>query len=144
MIEKNFIAADIVKASDEDFEHIYNITTGLEAWKKMKEFNVSVLFYTKGDQGSEFFSDQGSFTTGINKIKVVSTIGAGDTFTAGIIYYLNSLFEEGIELKDISMDQWQECVQISHEFASHTCQSTDNYLSKQFCKSYKTNNKYNQ
>lgn len=136
MIDKNFETADIVKASDEDFENIFGIKTGSEAWKKMKEFDVSVLFYTKGANGSEFYSDWGSFSTEIEKIKVVSTIGAGDTFSAGVIYYLNSQFEKGIELKDISITQWQECVHISHEFASQTCQSIDNYLSKQFCETY--------
>ena len=134
MIDKNFETANIVKASDEDFENIFGIKTGSEAWKKMKEFNVSILFYTKGANGSEFYSNQGSFSTEIEKINVVSSIGAGDAFSAGVIYYLNSQFEKGIELKDISITQWQECVSISHEFASQACQSIDNYLSKQFCK----------
>jgi fructokinase len=137
MIEMNFEAADIVKASDEDFDNIFGIKTGLEAWEKMKEFNVTVLFYTKGANGSEFYSAQGSFSTAIDKIKVVSTIGAGDTFSAGIIYYLNSLFKKGIKLNNISIAQWQECVNISHEFSSQTCQSIDNYLSEQYCDTYK-------
>jgi len=136
MIANNFEAADIVKASDEDFDNIFGIKTGSEAWKKMKEYNVSVLFYTKGDKGSEFYSNQGSFSTEIEKIHVVSTIGAGDTFSAGVIYYLNAQFEKSIELNDISIAQWQECVNISHEFSSQTCQSMDNYLSKQYCKRF--------
>ena len=134
MIASNFEAADIVKASDEDFDNIFGIKTGSEAWKKMKEYNVSILFYTKGDKGSEFYSNQESFSTEIEKIHVVSTIGAGDTFSAGVIYYLNAQFEKGVELKDISIAQWQECVNISHKFSSQTCQSMDNYLSKQYCK----------
>lgn len=136
MIEKNFETADIVKASDEDFENIFGIRTGAEAWEKMKEFGVSVLFYTKGDKGSEFYSDQVSFSAEIEKIDVVSTIGAGDTFSAGILYYLDSISGKGIPLNDISINQWQECVRISHEFASQTCQSIDNYLSEQFCNKF--------
>ncbi len=140
MIEKNFEAADIVKASDEDFDNIFGIKTGLEAWEKMKEFNVSVLFYTKGANGSEFYSAQGSFSTAIEEIMVVSTIGAGDTFSAGIIYYLNSLLNKGVDLKSISIAQWQQCVNTSHEFSSQTCQSIDNYLSEQYCDTIQSTN----
>ncbi len=136
MIENNFEAADIVKASDEDFETIFSVKTGLEAWKIMKEYNVSVLFYTKGDKGSEFYSNQGSFSTKIENVNVVSTIGAGDTFSAGVIYYLSAFLNKGVELKNISIEQWQECVNVAHEFASQTCQSIDNYLSKQYCERY--------
>jgi len=136
MIEKNFETADIVKASDEDFENIFGIRTGAEAWEKMKEFKVSVLFYTKGDKGSEFYSDQVSFSAEIEKIDVVSTIGAGDTFSAGILYYLDSIPGKGIPLNDISINQWKKCVRISHKFASQTCQSIDNYLSEQFCNKF--------
>jgi fructokinase len=134
MIENNFKAADIVKASDEDFDNIYGVKTGSEAWEIMKRFNVSVLFYTKGAKGSEFYSNHGFFSTEIEKINVISTIGAGDTFSAGVIYYLNTRFKNGIRLNNISMEQWQDCVRVSHKFSSQTCRSIDNYLSKQFCK----------
>lgn len=134
MIENNFKNADIVKASDEDFENIYGIKNGEDAWNLMKSFGVSILFYTKGKNGSEFFSNKGIFSKESKQIVVKSTIGAGDTYSASIIYFLNSLHIDITNLHEISIEKWHDCVDMAHEFSAHTCQSLDNYLSKEFCR----------
>jgi len=90
MIENNFKKATLVKGSNEDFEHIYGIQTGDQAWLIMKGFGVKVLFYTKGENGSEIYTEKGNVLLDANKIKVISTIGAGDTYSAGIIYFLKN------------------------------------------------------
>jgi len=136
LIEKNFRIADIVKGSDEDFENIFGITSGKEVWNKMKEYDVKVLFYTKGENGSEFYSEKGSFSLPTSKIKAVSTIGAGDTYSAGIIYFLN-LYSNNKSFDLFDIEDWKKCVSIAHNFASQTCQSMDNYLSEKFCIDFK-------
>lgn len=133
MIENNFRMADIVKASDEDFENIFGIKSGVEAWRLMKNYEVAVLFYTKGKDGSELFCNKGKLSSKAKQIDVMSTIGAGDTYSSGIIYFLNSIIDNEVSLNEITMVQWQECVRIAHEFSAQTCQSFDNYLSKEYC-----------
>jgi fructokinase len=135
MIENNFTKADIVKASDEDFENIYGFKTGNEAWMAIQRFGVKVLFYTKGERGSELYCKNGNIELNSHKIEVVSTIGAGDTYSAGIIYYLSSKLNDTIVLDEISLDEWRNCIKLAHMFSAQTCQSLDNYLSTEFCKS---------
>ena len=136
LIEMNFKKADIVKGSNEDFDNIFGIKSGAEAWEKMKQYGVSILFYTKGENGSELFSNVGSFSMPTATIKTVSTIGAGDTYSSGIIYYIKTLNKK-FNLDEIKLSQWKECVGLCHNFASQTCQSLDNYLSVQYCNTIK-------
>ncbi len=136
MIENNFLKADIVKGSDEDFQNIFGIQNGKEAWKLMQDFRVRVLFYTKGNRGSEVYTSEGMVMAPTKKINILSTVGAGDTFTAGIIFFLNTFVDSETNLEAIPMSEWEKCLQISNHFAGTTCQSEDNYLSKAFCKSY--------
>lgn len=134
MIENNFNKADIVKGSNEDFENIFGLKTGEEVWSLLMNKGVKVLFYTKGERGSEVFSAQGSISVNSAKIKVISTIGAGDTYSAGIIYFLKKQFIEFPNLDTIKMEVWRECAIQAHVFSEATCQSLDNYLSVEFCK----------
>lgn len=135
LIKKNFQVADIVKASDEDFYNMFKVKSGVEAWSIVKDFGCKVLFYTKGNNGSEFFCDRERLRTDIDAISVVSTIGAGDTYSAGIINYLSSINFE--RLNDISLDHWNECIKMASDFAAETCKSMDNYLSREYCKAYR-------
>ena len=137
MIENNFMKADIVKGSNEDFENIYGINSGFEAWAILQKFDVKVLFYTKGEKGSEFYCKKGKLDIETHKINVVSTIGAGDTYSAGIIYFLTSKLHETVVLDEISLEQWRQCIKLAHDFSVQTCQSLDNYLSTEYCNSIK-------
>jgi len=133
MIENNIKKANIVKGSDEDFANIYGLQSGDNVWKIMKEFGVKILFYTKGEKGSEIHTNNGKITQDAHKVEVISTIGAGDTYSAGIIYFLKSKIVAGITIDDISLEQWRDCIKIAHNFSEQTCMSLDNYLSKEYC-----------
>ncbi len=135
MVENNFKMADIVKGSDEDFENIFDVKSGKDTWKLMKSYGVKVLFYTKGKYGSELYTDRGVLNIETKNIKAISTIGAGDTYSAAIIYFLSSQLTANNNLSDITIEQWGICINIAHEFSAHTCQSLDNYLSKEYCDS---------
>ncbi|MBQ8455002.1 MAG: carbohydrate kinase [Bacteroidaceae bacterium] len=59
---------------------------------------------------------------------VVSTVGAGDSFNAG---FTCALIWEDImpqDLPSLSKDDWQRLVGTACDFASQTCQSTENYI----------------
>lgn len=135
LIESNFKAADIVKASDEDFANIFNVNTGSDAWKIIREFGVKVLFYTKGSEGSEVYCDSGSANIVAPEIKSLSTIGAGDTYSAGVIKCLLGIDFENIT--NVSLEHWKDCLLVATDFAAETCKSMDNYLSVEFCNQYK-------
>ncbi|MDA3892301.1 MAG: PfkB family carbohydrate kinase [Salinivirgaceae bacterium] len=134
LIEKNIVAADIVKGSDEDFKNIFACNSGKKTWEMLKDKGVKVLFYTKGADGSEVHTNKGTVESKAPKIEVVSTIGAGDTYSAGIIYFLTKYGCNLAELDKVELDDWKKCIEMATEFSAQTCQSMDNYLSEEYCK----------
>ena len=77
--------ADIIKVSDEDLEWIadgQSVDSVIDEWLKG---SVSVVLLTKGKDGVSVFSGSSQFDMPAPLIKVVDTIGAGDTFNAGML-----------------------------------------------------------
>jgi len=126
-INENFGFAHLVKASDEDFENIFNLTNGADAWGKAKLTGVKALIYTKGDQGAELFSSDYHLTVPGIPVQVVSTIGAGDTFSAGLIYALSSGNRHS-SLSEMDKSKWSATIHFANRCAACVCEHFDNYL----------------
>lgn len=86
--------SDIVKVSDEDLDWI---APGLESSSAAEaiiaEKGASVVILTKGSEGVTVFNPQGRFDVAAIPVKVVDTIGAGDSFNGG---FLTGLREAGL------------------------------------------------
>lgn len=87
-LERLFAASDIVKISDEDLFWIYPDVTLEEGARKILEFGTTVCAVTEGKKGSWWFSQQVTVFDPPYDVVVVDTIGAGDTFHAGLLAYL--------------------------------------------------------
>jgi len=128
---ENFGHADIVKGSDEDFEHIFGARTASESWKYL-ENDRNMLIYTANKNHVELCMSGVHDSYPVPPITPVSTIGAGDTFNAGLI---SELVNQGIgrdELKYLSEEQRAAIVECAIRFAAHVCMSYDNYISPEF------------
>ena len=80
--------ADIVKISDEDvfwMNKSKSLANFGKAWVKR---GVKVVAITKGGDGVEVYTKDFSFKLNVPRVDVVDTVGAGDTFTAGLLTYL--------------------------------------------------------
>ena len=64
-------------------------------------------------------------------VETVSTIGAGDSFNAGLIY---ELFRSGEKLHDISSEGLEKIVKTAIRFGSHVCTHYENYISESFAR----------
>jgi fructokinase len=137
LIESNLSAAHIVKASNDDLENIFGVGNPDQAWEVIKKYEVEILIYTMGEHGVWIYGPKQKLFVPSKKIDIISTIGAGDTFSAGIICYLHRKMKEGAMYQQFTMSQWQECLELATEFAAETCQSYDNYLSPEFAKKHK-------
>ncbi len=94
-VMENIAMADIIKGSDEDFENIFGKFEEGFVLSEIRKINRdAVVVFTKGEKGATIISGDKIFTEQANEIKVVSTVGAGDNFTAGIIYFLTKLSTE--------------------------------------------------
>ncbi len=132
LILENISLSRIVRGSDEDFDLIFGCNNADEAFEVVKNQGCKLLIYTRGNKSVEFRSDKTAFSMGVPQIKPISTIGAGDSFNAGLIYYL---FSGGITADGLSgLDEsfWREAIRIAISFGSHVCQQYDNYISKDF------------
>ena len=130
MIE-NFAYADIVKGSDEDFNHIFGARTAAEACKHIGN-TCDMLIYTANKNHVELCMTGIHNSYPVPRITPVSTIGAGDTFNAGLIFGLVAHDIGKNELKNLNETQRTTIIETAIRFAGHVCMLYDNYISPEF------------
>ena len=132
LILENIRFADIVRGSDEDFQVIFNSYSGEEAFKAISREGCHNLVYTANRNGVEAYSPGLRLSYDVPQINVISTIGAGDNFNAGIIW---SMIQNHVIKKDfehVHKKMWDKMIFNGIDFASEVCQSYDNYISHKF------------
>lgn len=130
-ILQNIALATIIKGSDEDFRNIFGLSDGESVYSLISDSGKKVLVYTKGADGAELFTRDFHFKIAAKETKVVSTIGAGDNFSAGIIYGLYNHMIDNIIFKELTPDSWEDIMNSGILFASEVCGSSQNYLSEE-------------
>lgn len=122
-LESLFSSVDIVKISDEDLAWIYpdeGIKKGAEA---ILSLGAKACVVTHGIEGSYWFSSQTEAFAPTNPIQVVDTIGAGDTFHAGLLAYL---YREGLlgpsDIGQVTKEHAQRALTFATHAAEGTCQ----------------------
>lgn len=92
-IEQMIPRADIVKVSDEDLNWMIQGSMSLRQKAKiMLGKGPSVIILTRGSEGATGFLPNGTeVTVAAEKAKIVDTVGAGDTFNAGVLAKLFDL-----------------------------------------------------
>jgi fructokinase len=128
LVEENIALADIVRGSDEDFENLFGLDDGEAVFSRVKSLGCGYLIRTCGSKGSELFTGDLRLHVPAPEIDVVSSIGAGDSFNAGMIC---GLVKSGINSKMLvktTEAQWAAILQTGVDFASAVCTSYDNYI----------------
>jgi len=136
-IIENINYSDIIRGSDEDFRLIFGLEDPEDVAAQI-DTSSRILLYTKNAEGVHVIHKSIRLTVPAEKISVVSTIGAGDNFNAGLVHVL---LEKGISRKDlagITGADLQLMAKTGVKFASHVCQHYDNYISRKFAERLKT------
>lgn len=129
IIEENIAASTIVRASDEDVHNIYGVETAEEAWEKIEPL-CDHFVYTANARGVDLFTPGLRLHVDVERIEPISTVGAGDTFNAGILY---GLYTRGItpqNLDTLGENDWRELLATAAAFSREVCLSYDNYVGK--------------
>ena len=137
LVFENLSLADIVRGSDEDFNTIFGIETGTAAYGKVKEYGVNCLIYTRSNIGVELYTPLGNAMVKVVPVEVVSTIGAGDSFNAGLIC---ELFRGGVtreKMPSLTLSDLEQIVKTAISFGSHVCMHYENYISEKFAEDFK-------
>lgn len=92
-IEGMIRRCDILKVSDEDLDWLVPAPLSLrEKAEDMLDMGPSLVVVTRGGDGaSGFLSDGRAVTVPAQQVKIVDTVGAGDTFNAGVLAQLSEL-----------------------------------------------------
>jgi fructokinase len=85
--------ADIVKLSDEDLRWLAGQGTIAELGRTLLDQGPRAVFITEGAKGAHGFTRAHSVFVPARKVEVADTVGAGDTFNAGV---LASLYQNGL------------------------------------------------
>jgi len=131
-ILENMEYATIVRGSKEDFQVLYNIEGADKVYKERVSFYCPNFIYTRGEDEISLRTRSVQKEYPVEQLKPVSTVGAGDNFSAGLLF---GLIREGIgaaEIDTLDEQTWNRIIACGCTFAKEVCMSYDNYISKEF------------
>lgn len=134
---ENLEFADIVRGSADDFRYLYEMTDAEKIYKEKIKFYCPEFIFTNGDGDVKFFSREFTKIFPVKEVEVVSTVGAGDNFNAGVVYGLLSASVEREELPIMSEDKWRQIISCGLDFSAHACTLIENYVDKDWATNYK-------
>ena len=113
---------DIIKISDEDYRYLYGAEDFNEVSKNWLDNGVKLVILTLGSEGSKvIYGNDSEVFAESQKVDVVDTIAAGDTFNAG---FLLSLDQQGLlnrgSLNAIKNNQLIKALNFANKVASIT------------------------
>jgi fructokinase len=115
--------ADVVRVSDADFDYLYGGNDYGGRAKALLSARTSLFVITRGSGGAQaWHSHAGSVTVGSPPVDVVDTIGAGDSFQAGLLFALHAMACIRAEsLRRMSVDQLRRALEFAADCAAETC-----------------------
>lgn len=123
-LEELFSSVDIVKISDEDLDWIYPELSIQDGAYKILRQGAQICVVTQGKEGSFWYSENTEAWAPTHPIEVADTIGAGDTFHAGLLAYL---YREGYlnrsHLAELPKDKAEEALTFATHSAEGTCRN---------------------
>jgi fructokinase len=135
LIKENMGYATLVRASNEDLVNLFGTESPNQAWEKVSSF-TGALVYTASAEGVYLRTSKLSLHMEVERIEPVSTIGAGDTFNAGLLY---GLWKKGFrqdQIGTLDQGQWEELISVAIQFSREVCLSYDNYLPTNFARHF--------
>lgn len=132
-ILSNISLSDIIRGSDEDFLNIFGTTEPDVILNYLYEYGCRNLIMTRNKSTvSAWFGDISESAVVAEVHPLISTIGAGDAFNAGIIYSCvrDGIFASG--LGDIKPAEVERIMRTGIMFSAEVCKSLDNYITVDF------------
>lgn len=88
LVEALVARADVVKASDEDVTWLYGTDDVEDVVSSWRALGPSITVLTRGGDGAVGFAASGRVPVEPVRVEIADTVGAGDTFSAGILHGL--------------------------------------------------------
>ena len=131
-MRENFRFADIVHLSDEDAYALFSTTDVETVYAELQKYSVKMLIFTQNKRDVVVRTEKETLLYKVPEIKTVSTIGAGDTFNAGVLHILNNQNVTKKSVARLSKKFWDVAIPFAIACAGNVCQSMDNYVDLSF------------
>lgn len=114
---------DLLKLSDEDVEALAPGESHADAAAAWLRAGPSAVVITSGGEGAVLYRDgHPPMSIAAPKVAVIDTIGAGDTFTAGLsVALLSQGVGQADQLVDLSDAAWRQVLQFAATAAALNC-----------------------
>ncbi|MDZ4090057.1 MAG: carbohydrate kinase [Arthrobacter sp.] len=123
--ERFVAASDVIKASDEDLRWLYPDRTPEETLEAWLGLGPALVALTRGASGPLILSRRGRVEMAAEPITVADTVGAGDSFMAGLISGLSQLGSLGTggrrRLENLTPEELQAVAAYANRAAAVTC-----------------------
>lgn len=128
-IRQNIKLSHIIKGSDEDFTNIFGSSLISMQMAALRKINKDALIITTLGADGVMADLQGqTIELPAIKTKVVSTIGAGDAFNAGMIFALDKMKFQNGDLVNNLAGSVENILNSGLSFSAKVCASLDNYV----------------
>ena len=138
---ENIHLSHIVKGSNEDFQNIFMTASAHSTREIIKMNGCENLIYTANKYGVNLFTPDFHKIFDVPRINPVSTVGAGDNFSSGLIYALIKENVYASDLDKLDHDVWRTIIRVAIDFAINVCESYDNYIGHDFVNEYIVHNR---
>ena len=133
---ENLEYADIVKGSSEDFENLFHLSDATRIYRDKIEFYCPNFIYTQGSGPVNLFTRTIRKSFDCHPVEVVSSIGAGDSFNAGILFGLLKQEVTHENLSDLSSETWGKIIEYGMTLSAQVCQTYENAVPQDFARRY--------
>lgn len=133
---ENLEYADIVKGSFEDFENLFHLSDAARIYKDKIEFYCPNFIYTQGCNPVKLFTRNIKESFDFQPVEVISSIGAGDSFNAGILFGLLKHQVTRETLPMLNLETWKKIIEHGMILAAQVCGTYENAVPKDFAHRY--------
>lgn len=136
-IIENLEYSDIVCGSRQDFINMYNMDDADKVYKAKIAFYCRNFICTDGPGNIALRTATLTKSYAATPVEVVSTMGAGDNFNAGILYGLLKHDIRHRDLQRIEEHVWDKIIKYAIDFSAEVCRGYDNSLAREFTEGYR-------
>lgn len=133
---ENLEFADIVRGSADDFNYLYEMTDAKRIYDEKIRFYCPNFIFTSGGSDVRLFAKGVDSAYPVKKVDVVSTVGAGDNFNAGVLYGLAQMGVTRDGLAQLTAGEWDNIMEHGLNFSAHACTLLENYVDKAWAAEY--------
>jgi fructokinase len=115
------LLADVVKVSREDLAALHPDERGFDVARRWVRSGPALVVVTDGGDGSVGFTRAGELTCPAQPVRVVDTIGAGDTFAGALLSWLYQAGRLGGRMAGLDLDDVRAALGHASRAAAITC-----------------------